>query len=188
EADLIVALAGGTVTDGVGADLAGDLDLPFGDQRPGDGRSEQIVPFVLRVGAEHREHEVADELLAQILDEDVLGPDAEHLGLAARRLDLLALAEVSREGHDLRVIFGLKPFQDYRSVEPARISEHDLHFFVRHLPSNSQSMAPRAVCIRFSACFQTPDRGPSITAAVTSSPRCAGRQCRKRASGASAIN
>ncbi len=34
EADLIVALAGRTVGDGVGADLAGDLDLSFGDQRP----------------------------------------------------------------------------------------------------------------------------------------------------------
>ena len=55
----------------------------------------------MRVGAEHREDEVAHELLAQVLDEDVLGLDAEHLGLVARRLELLALAEVGGEGHDL---------------------------------------------------------------------------------------
>ena len=36
EPDLIVALAGRAVTDGVGADLTGDLDLALGDQRPGD--------------------------------------------------------------------------------------------------------------------------------------------------------
>jgi hypothetical protein len=50
-----------------------------------------------------------------------------------------------------------------------------------------QSIAPRAVCILFSAWRQTAERGPSITAAVTSSPRLAGRQCMKRASGAMAI-
>ena len=32
---------------------------------------------------------------------------------------------------------------------------------------------------RFAACCQTAERGPSITPAATSSPRCAGRQCRK---------
>ncbi len=74
EADLVVALAGRAVTDRVGADLPRDLDLALGDQRPGDRRAEQILPLVERVRAEHREDEVADELLAQILDEDVLGP------------------------------------------------------------------------------------------------------------------
>ena len=57
--------------------------------------------LVERVGAEHREDEVAHELLAQIVDEDVLGLDAEHLGLLARRLELLALAEIGGEGDDL---------------------------------------------------------------------------------------
>ena len=83
EADLVVALAGRAVTDRVGADLPRDLDLALGDQRPGDRGAEQILPFVERVGAEHREDEVADELLAQILDEDVLRLHAEHLGLGA---------------------------------------------------------------------------------------------------------
>jgi len=44
-------------------------------------------------------------------------------------------------------------------------------------------------CRRFSASSNTLDWGPSMTAAVTSSPRCAGKQCRKIASGAAcAIN
>ena len=72
EAHLIVALAGGAVADRVGADLPRDLDLALGDQRPRDRGAEQIQPLVERVGAHHREHIVADELLAQIVDEDML--------------------------------------------------------------------------------------------------------------------
>ena len=111
---------------------ARDLDLALGDQRPGDRGAEQILALVERVGAEHREDVVADELLAQIVDEDVLGLDAEQLGLAPRRLDLLALAEIGGEGDDLAPIFGLQPFEDDRGVEPARISEHDLLGLVSH--------------------------------------------------------
>ena len=134
EADLVVALAGGAVADRVGADLARDLDLALGDQRPGDRGAEQILALVERVGAEHREDVVADELLPQVVDEDVLGLDAEQLGLGPRRLDLLALAEIGGEGDDFGAIFGLQPFQDDRGVEPARISEHDLPGLVGHAP------------------------------------------------------
>ena len=81
EADLVVALAGGAVGDGVGAGRLGDLDEALGDQRAGDRGAEQVEPLVLGVGAEHREDEVADELVAQILDVDVFGAHAEELGL-----------------------------------------------------------------------------------------------------------
>ena len=82
----------------------GDLDELLGDQRPRDRGAEQILPLVLGVGAEHREDVVAHEFLAQVLDEDVLGLDAEQLRLLARRLQLLALAEVGGEGHDLAAV------------------------------------------------------------------------------------
>ena len=45
-------------------------------------------------------------------------------------------------------------------------------------PMSSASRA-RVACMRFSACCQTTDRGPSRTSAVTSSPRWAGRQWRR---------
>ena len=92
------------MADGVGADLAGDLDLGLGDQRPGDRGAEQVLALIDRVGAEHREDVVAHELLAQVLDEDVLRLDAEQQGLVARRLQLLALAEVGGEGHHLAAV------------------------------------------------------------------------------------
>ncbi len=40
------------------------------------GGAEQVLALIDRVGPEHREDVVADELLAQVLDEDVLGLDA----------------------------------------------------------------------------------------------------------------
>jgi len=126
EADLVVALPGGPVTDGVGADHAGDLDLAFGDQGPGDRGAEQILPLVQGVGPEHREDIVPHELLAQVVDEDVLFLDAQLQRLLARRRQLLALAQIGGEGHDLRAVFGLQPFQDDRGVEAAGIGEDDL--------------------------------------------------------------
>ena len=126
ESHLIVALAGGAMGDSVGADLLGDLDLLLGDQRPRDRGAEQVLALIKRIGAEHREHVVAHELLAQILDEDVLVLDAEQQRLVAGRREFLALAEIGGEGDDLAAISGLQPFQDDRCVEPARIGEH--HF------------------------------------------------------------
>jgi hypothetical protein len=51
--------------------FAGDLDLALGDQRPGDRGAEQVLALIDRIGAEHREDEVAHEFLAHVLDEDV---------------------------------------------------------------------------------------------------------------------
>ena len=96
EAHLVVALAGRAMRDRVGADLLGDLDLLLGDQRPRDRGAEQILALIERVGAEHREHVVAHEFLAQILDEDVLRLDAEQQRL------LRAPARAPRPGRDRR--------------------------------------------------------------------------------------
>jgi hypothetical protein len=126
EPDLVVALAGGAVADRVGPDAFGDLDLLLGDQRSRDRGAEEVDPLVDGVRPEHREDVVADEFLAQILDVDVLGLDAEEFGLAAGRLQLLALAEIGREGHDLAAVGGLQPLQDDRCVEAAGIGQHDL--------------------------------------------------------------
>ncbi len=129
KAHLIVALAGGAMRDRIGAGLVGDFHQPLGDQRPRDRRAEQIDAFVERIHPEHREDEIAHEFFAEILDVDVL--DTHELGLLARRLELLALAEIGREGDDLRAVGALQPFEDDRGVEPARIGKHHL-LDVRH--------------------------------------------------------
>ncbi|MFT3810456.1 MAG: hypothetical protein QM698_11105 [Micropepsaceae bacterium] len=125
EADLIVALAGRAMGDGVGAEAVGDVDLLFRDERAGDGGAEQILALIDRIGAEHREDEVAAEFVAHVLDENVLRLDAQQQRLLARRFKLAPLAEIGGEGDDLAAIFGLQPFQDHRGVETARIGEDD---------------------------------------------------------------
>src|SRR6185437_11337475 len=120
EAYLVVALAGGAMRDSVSADFLGDLDLLLGDQRTRDRGAEQILPLIERVGPEHREHVVAHEFLAQVFDENIFRLDAEQQRLLARRLELLALAEIGGEGDNLAAIGGLQPLQDNRGIEPTR--------------------------------------------------------------------
>ena len=125
EADLIVALAGGAVSDRIGPGLARDFDQPFGDQRPRDAGAEQVIAFVAGIGAHHREDEIAHEFLAQILDEDVLVRNAHRPCLFARGLDLFALAEIGSEGDDFESAFDLEPFGDHGRVETAGIGKDD---------------------------------------------------------------
>src|SRR5262249_10885190 len=92
EADLVVAFASRAVTHRVGTGLARNFDLLFGDQGTRDRGAEQVGSLVEGVGAKHRKNVVADELLAQILDEYVALLDPEHERLTPRRLELFPLA------------------------------------------------------------------------------------------------
>jgi hypothetical protein len=117
--------------DGVGAGHLRDLDLALGDQRTGDRGPQEIGALVQRVAAKHGKDEVANELLAQVFDEDLLDP--HHLGLLAGGLELLALAQVGGEGHDLAIVGVLQPAQDDRRVQAARIRQNNLLHRLGHL-------------------------------------------------------
>ena len=70
-----------TVAHGVGANLFGDLDLPLGDEWPGDGCAEEVGALVHGVGAEHGEHVVADKLLAKVVDVNLCVRMGKRLGI-----------------------------------------------------------------------------------------------------------
>ncbi len=91
----------------VGFFLHGDVDLPLGDQRPGDGCAEQIRSFVNRVGAQHREDVIFDELFAQIADHDFACARLQRFFLD--RLKIFALPQVGAEGYDFAAIFFFEP-------------------------------------------------------------------------------
>ena len=78
----------------VRANLARDLDLPLRDERARDGRSEKILALVHRVRAKHREDVIAHELLAEVVDVNLL--DANLLRLGARGLELLLVRGATR--------------------------------------------------------------------------------------------
>ena len=165
EAHLVVALAGRAMRHRIGADLFGDLDLALRDQRPGDRGAEQVLALIQRVGAEHREDEVAHEGLAQVVDEDFL--HAEHLRLLARRAEFLALAEIGGEGDDLAAIGRLQPAQDHAGVEPAGIGEHDL---LHVLHGHGGSFLSRRHPARWRSSAAQPDH--ASRPGVVADPRC----------------
>lgn len=128
--------------DGVGAGLPGDVDQVLGDQRAGNRGAEQVDAFIDGIGAEHREDEIAHEFFAHVLDEDFL--DAQHFRLLAGRFKFFALAEIGGKGHDFRAQFRLKPLQDDRGVEAARIGEND---FLNVFPLAHNSLPSDAVAV-----------------------------------------
>ncbi|MCY1174264.1 hypothetical protein D9M73_144580 [compost metagenome] len=129
ETNLVVTLAGGAVGNGIGAGFVGDFDQALGDQRTGDGGTQQVLAFIDGVGAEHREYEVANEFFAQVIDVDFL--DAQCLSLGAGRFDLFALPQIGSESHHFTVVGILQPLENHRSIKAAGIRQYDL-FYVRH--------------------------------------------------------
>ncbi len=125
EADLIVALPGAAVSQRIGTDAAGDLDLPLGDQRSRHRRAEQVLAVVDGARPERGEDEVAHELVAQILDE-AFGrrrrrvPSHKRLP-APRHPDRCRRPRKSRG----RRSCSMQPRNDDGGVEPARIGKHN---------------------------------------------------------------
>jgi hypothetical protein len=105
--------------------LDGDLDHALGDQRTRDGGAQQVAALVHRPGPDHGEHEVARELLPQVVHITLRGAALASLGLEAR--ELLLLADVGGEADDFRAVGFLEPAEDDRGVEAARIREYDFH-------------------------------------------------------------
>jgi hypothetical protein len=125
EADLVVALAGAAMGEGIAAEPSRRLHLRLGDRRPGDRGAEQVAAFVDRPGEQHREEVLLDEGRPQIEHLAGGGPGAEGLRLDAREL-LLALPDVRDDRHDLGVVVLAKPRDHRGGVEAARVGDGDL--------------------------------------------------------------
>ena len=123
EANLVVALAGGAVGNGVGAFLGGDFHLRLGDQRPGDGGAEEVATFVNSIGAEHGEDEVAGEFFFKV--DDVTAAGAGFLGLCGNAVEFFTLAEVGGVGDHFAVVLFGQPFEDNGGVQAPGIGEDD---------------------------------------------------------------
>ena len=175
----------------------GDGEAPGPDQLRHRGRAPAAAPrqrrrVVSRVAA-HRPvgGRVGDEQPDRAVALDL---DGEHAAVLERRGEQPGqgreLAEQRR--HRGRVV----PAGDdavHRRAQPHQPAarrpgleaerQHHVAGHRRAVYSKQRSRIAFCACIRFSASSQTADCGPSITESVTSSPRCAGRQCRKTASG-----
>ena len=123
KADLVVALAGGTVSDGVGAFLVGDLYESLGNERTGDGGAEEVAVFIDGCGTDHGEDEVPGHFLTQVENVGFLG--AGFVGLLLNTGEILGLAEVGCHGDDVAVVGVDEPFENDGGVEAAGIGEDD---------------------------------------------------------------
>ena len=85
----------------------------------------KILPLVERPGLDHREDEIARELLAQIIDLAAARAGPERLRLQA--VEFLRLAHIRAKRDHLRLVRFLQPTEDDRRVQPARIRDDDFH-------------------------------------------------------------
>ena len=125
KADLVVALSGGTVGDGVRSFLEGDLEHALGDAGTGNGGAQEVAAFVDRVGLEHGKDEVAGELLPHVADEALAGPGVE--GLFLESVQFVPLADVCAEGDDVRAVGLLQPGEQDGGVQSSGIGNDDFH-------------------------------------------------------------
>ena len=140
EPDLVVALAGAAVADGVRALGYRDLREPLGDDRPRQRGAEHVV-LIHRAGLDSGDDEVVHELVRQVLDIELGRSGLYRLLLQA--LELVGLADVAGDGDDLAVIIVfLQPGDDDRGVQPAGICKHDF-FDVRFIHND----ASKHICV-----------------------------------------
>src|SRR5690606_16233992 len=106
--------------------------------------------------------------------------DVEQTGARAHGLVLGDDAGRILNGH-----FEAGERHELRAGLPVLLEKRGALEFLGHAALHSAQPPMRRIMIafctwrRFSASSKTRDRGPSITSSATSSPRCAGRQCRK---------
>ncbi len=135
EPALVVSLAGSAVDERLGADLSGDLEADFRDQRPSDRSAQQIDALVFRLELHHRQGEIPAEFFPGVDQPSRLG--AQPSGLFHDRLAVFArLAQIDVDGVDF-MAFVAKPGQQHRGVQSARVSKytarHKRHSFTRRV-------------------------------------------------------
>ena len=125
EPDLVVALAGAAMADGVGPLLFGDLHQALGDDGPGEGGAEQVV-LILGPHLHGRDNHLVHHLVGQVLHIQLGGPRLD--GLLLQTVQLGALSHVAGDGDDLRVtVILFQPGNDDGCIQSAGISEN--YFF-----------------------------------------------------------
>ena len=124
ETDLVIALAGAAVADGVGALGDGDVSQGLGNAGTGEGGAQQVI-LILGAELQGGEDVVLHEVLLQV--QDVQLGSAGLLGLLFQAVQLGALTHVAGNGDDLTVVVVfLQPGDDDGGIQAARVGQHNL--------------------------------------------------------------
>ena len=123
EADLVVALAGRAVRDGIRALGNGDLRQLLADDRSCKGSAQQ-VGLVLGIHLHGRDDHVVDHLVDQIGHDQLACAGLERLLLEA--LQLIGLTDIAGHRDDLGIVVILfQPGNDDGRVKAAGIGQND---------------------------------------------------------------
>ena len=128
EADLVVALAGAAVGDGVGAFLQRDLHQTLGDDGTGKGRTQQVV-LIFRARLHAGDDHVVDHLVGKVKGVELARAGFE--GFFLETVQLTHLTDVAGHGDDLGIVVVLlQPGNDNGCIQAAGIGEHDFFNFI----------------------------------------------------------
>ncbi len=123
EADLVVALAGAAVRDGVGAVLLRGQRQVLGDHRPRQRRDQRVALQVQGVGPQRRQAVLLGELRLEVQHHRLDGAAVQR-ALADVVHVLATLTDVGGHADHLRAGLGTDPADRHRGVQAAGIGEH----------------------------------------------------------------
>ena len=129
--DLIVALAGAAVADGIGTFLDGDVGQSLGDAGTCEAGAQQII-LILCAEFQGGEDVVLHEVLLQV--EDIQLGCAGRFGLLFEAVQLGALPHITGNGDDFAVVvIFFQPGNDNGGIQTAGIRQNDfLDVFLFH--------------------------------------------------------
>ena len=143
EAELVVALPGAAVDDGLGAEVERDLRDRLRDDRPRERRHERVLALVQRVREDRSRALLVGERLLAVDEEDIVGVRGPRP--RDRLLEVELLADVDEHGDDLleAVPVLLQPGEDAARVETARVGDDGGAAHVTPHPGGGARRAPR---------------------------------------------
>ena len=122
--DLVVALAGAAVADGVGAFLLRDFHQALGDAGPRVAGAQEVI-LIHGAGFHGGDDVVIHIFFRQVQHIQLAGAGLQGLFLQAVQLG--ALSDVAGDGDDLRIVVVLlQPGDDDGCIETAGVGEDDL--------------------------------------------------------------
>ena len=124
ETNLIIALTGRTMADGLRALLPCDLDELLRDRRTCHRRTEQVLVLIGRIGLETRKHIVVAEVIRDILDVQLRRTG--DLRTLRQSIQLVALSYIDTAADNLITEGLLQPWHDTGRIETTGVSQNDL--------------------------------------------------------------
>ena len=130
EANLVVAFAGASVSNGVGTVFQRHLDEARRQEWSSERSVHRVHALVQCAGSNCRPDELFDESVGEVINDRVTRSRVECLVLDGS--EVFPLAEVTRIGDDLGTVVLREPWDHDRGVQTAGVGAHDLLVLLAH--------------------------------------------------------